>query len=48
MKIAVFHVLFSGLGGSEVFTINLDRALSELGSDVDFYSFELNPNFHSI
>ena len=48
MKVAVFHALFSELGGGEVFAINLGRALSELGFNVDFYSFELNPRFHSI
>jgi len=48
MRVAVFHALFSELGGSEVFAVNLGRALSELGFDVDFYTFELDPNFRSV
>jgi glycosyltransferase involved in cell wall biosynthesis len=48
MRVAVFHALFSELGGGEVFAVNLGRALSELGFDVDFYTFELNPNFRNV
>lgn len=48
MRVAVLHALFSELGGNEVFAVNLGRALSELGFDVDFYTFELNPNIRRI
>ena len=48
MKVAVLHALFSDLGGADVLAINLGKALNDLGFNIDFYTFELNPNIRRI
>jgi len=48
MRVAIFHALFSELGGGEVLTLKLGKVLNELGFNVDFYTFELNPELRKV